>query len=92
MVSTLDPNNPGDRAWIGREKRIARENGVEFTLMPLDPNNPDPEAVEKVADHVASSKRKVYVHDFLDAERFEALKASLDRRIPATERAQQAGS
>ena len=77
IVSTLDPDNPQDARWIEEEQEIAKENGLEFTLMPLDPISPDPSAVEKVVNHVKEADGKVYVHDFLDAERFEALERYL---------------
>lgn len=80
IVSTLDPSNPDDRPWIERERRIAEENGVKFTLMPLKAT-PDPEAADKVADYVAASDRRIYVHDFLPAGRFEALRTGLERRM-----------
>lgn len=83
IISTLDPSNPDDRPWIARERRIAEENGVKFTLMPLEAD-PAPEAVERVADRVAASDRRIYVHDFLQAGRFEALRTGLERRMPSS--------
>ena len=80
IVSTLDPSNPDDRPWIEQERRIAEENGVKFTLMPLKAS-PEPEAVAKVADRIAASDERIYVHDFLQAERFEALRVELERRM-----------
>ena len=40
IVSTLNPNNPADVPWIEKEREIARENDLAFTLRPLDPNSP----------------------------------------------------
>jgi hypothetical protein len=77
IVSTLNPDNPQDARWIEEERKIAKENGLKFTLMPLDPLSPDPGAVRGVVRHVEKAEGKVYVHDFLDAERFEALKRGL---------------
>lgn len=82
VVSTLDPDNPDDMPWIQEERKIAEENGIKFTLMPLDPLSPDPAAAQGVARYAENADRKVYVHDFLDAKRFEALKKDLDRQVP----------
>jgi protein tyrosine phosphatase (PTP) superfamily phosphohydrolase (DUF442 family) len=89
IVSTLDPDNPDDAPWIEEERKIAEENGLKFTLMPLDPLSPDPAAVQKVVRHVKDAEGKVYVHDFLDAKRFEAIERGLDEGTP--EGADQAG-
>ena len=79
VVSTLDPDNPDDAPWIEEERKIAEENGLKFALMPLDPLSPDP-AAQEVVRYVKEANGKVYVHDFLDAKRFEALKKGLDRQ------------
>jgi hypothetical protein len=50
--------------------------------MPLDPFSPDPAAVREVVHRARDADGKVYVHDFLDAERFEALRRELDRQTP----------
>ena len=82
IVSTLDPDNPDDAPWIEEERKIAEDNGLKFTLMPLDPLSPDPAAVQKVVRHARNAEGKVYVHDFLDAERFEALERGLGQKDP----------
>lgn len=82
IVSTLDPDNPDDAPWIEEERKIAEENGLKFTLMPLDPLSPDPTAVRKVVRHVRDADGKVYVHDFLDGKRFEALERGLNQGVP----------
>ena len=79
VVSTLDPDNPDDAPWIEEERKIAEENGLKFTLKPLDPLSPDP-AAQEVVRYVKEANGKVYVHDFLDAKRFEALKKGIDRQ------------
>lgn len=90
VVSTLDPDNPADARWIEEERKIAEENGLEFTLMPLDPLSPDPAATREVVRHVREADGKVYVHDFLDAKRFEAIDRGLNREAPGG--ADQAGA
>ena len=90
IVSTLDPDNPQDARWIEEERKIAEDNGLKFTLMPLEPVSPDPAAVREVVRHVRDAQGKVYVHDFLDAERFEAIERGLNRGAP--EEADQAGA
>jgi hypothetical protein len=82
IVSTLDPDNPDDAPWIEEERKIAEENDLKFTLMPLDSLSPDPDAVREVVRHVRDAEGKVYVHDFLDAKRFEALERGLGQRDP----------
>ena len=88
IVSTLDPDNPDDAPWIEEERKIAEENGLKFTLMPLDPLSPDPAAAQKIVRHVRDAEGKVYVHDFLDAKRFEALHRGLGQ--PDSEGGEQA--
>jgi len=90
IVSTLDPDNPDDAPWIEEERKIAEENGLKFTLMPLDPLSPSPAAAQKVVRHVRDAEGKVYVHDFLDAKRFEAIERGLNQEAP--EGADQAGA
>jgi protein tyrosine phosphatase (PTP) superfamily phosphohydrolase (DUF442 family) len=90
IVSTLDPDNPDDAPWIEEEREIAEENGLKFTLMPLDPLSPDPAAAQKIVRHVRDAEGKVYVHDFLDAKRFEAIERGLDSETPGE--ADQAGT
>jgi sugar phosphate isomerase/epimerase len=82
IVSALDPDNPDDAPWIEEERKIAEENGLKFTLMPLDPLSPDPAAVRKVVRHVKDAEGKVYVHDFLDTKRFEAIERGLAEGAP----------
>ena len=82
IVSTLDPDDPDDAPWIEEERKIAAENGLEFTLMPLDPLSPDPATVQKVVSHARNAEGKVYVHDFLDAKRFEAIERGLNQEVP----------
>jgi hypothetical protein len=50
--------------------------------MPLDPLSPDPAAVQKVVSHARNAEGKVYVHDFLDAKRFEAIERGLNQEVP----------
>jgi hypothetical protein len=77
VVSTLDPKNPDDRIWIEKERKIAEENDVEFTLKPLDPSSPEAASARAIARYASTADHKVYVHDFLSDERFEALDAAL---------------
>ncbi len=90
IVSTLDPDNPQDARWIEEERRNAEDNDLKFTVMPLDPLSPDTAAVRKVVRHVRDAEGKVYVHDFLDAKRFEAIERGLNQGAP--EGADQAGA
>jgi len=82
IVSTLDPQNPQDARWIEKERRIAQDNDLIFTLKPLDASSPEPAAVRRVADYVRSTDHTVYLHDFLDAERLRALDSAL-RETPS---------
>ena len=50
--------------------------------MPLDPLSPDPATAQEVVRHVRDAEGKVFVHDFLDAKRFEALKRGLGQQDP----------
>lgn len=81
IISTLDPDNPDDVPWIEEERKIAEENGLKFTLMPLDPLSPDPAVVREVVHHAKDADGKVYIHDFLAAERFEAVKSALNQSL-----------
>jgi hypothetical protein len=83
IVSTLDTDNPQDARWIEEERKIAEDNGLKFTLMPLDSLSPDPTAAQEVVRHVKNAEGKVYVHDFLDAKRFEAIERGLNQGAPA---------
>jgi hypothetical protein len=80
IVSTLDPNNPADVPWIEKEREIARENDLTFTLKPLDPNSPKPSAVREIAAYALSRDHKVYVHSFNVDRRFESLESALRRK------------
>ena len=82
VISTLDPDNPKDALWIEEERRIAEENGLALTLKPLDPESPDPRAVRELAAYARSRDGKVYLHDFLDSERFRALESALRGSTP----------
>ena len=77
VISTLDPDKPKDAARIEEERRMAEENGLVLTLRPLDPETPDPRAVQELAAYAECRRGKVYVHDFLESERFEALESAL---------------
>ncbi len=85
VVSTLNPDDPGDAVWIEEEKRIAKENGLTLTLKPLDAQSPDPRAARELAAYVRGRDEKVYVHDFLESERFQALEAALRKTEPRPE-------
>ena len=80
VVSTLNPNNPAVVPWIEKEREIARENDLAFTLRPLDPNSPKPSAVRELAAYALSRDHKVYVHSFNDDRRFESLESALRRK------------
>jgi hypothetical protein len=82
VISTLDPDNPDDASWIEEERRIAEENGLTLTLKPLDPESPNPRAVRELAAYARSRDGKVYLHDFLDSERFHALESALRGSTP----------
>lgn len=77
IVSTLDPNNPEDVPWIRKERKIARENDITFTLMPLNPNSPNPAKVREIALYVRGLDHRVYIHDFSSGSRFDSLNATL---------------
>ena len=85
VISTLNPESPDDAPWIKEERRIAEENGLTFTLRPLDPEDPDPVAVRELAAYAKSRNGKVYVHDFLESARFRALEAALRESPSGTE-------
>jgi protein tyrosine phosphatase (PTP) superfamily phosphohydrolase (DUF442 family) len=91
VVSTLDPNNPADVPWIEKEREIAKENGMTFTLMPLNPNSPNPARVEELASYARSRDHKVYVHSFNVDKRFESLESALRRPATQDKRASAAG-
>jgi len=80
IVSTLNPKNPADAPWIEKEREIARENDLAFTLRPLDPNSPKPSAVRELAAYARSRDHKVYVHSFNVDRRFESLESALRRK------------
>ncbi len=82
VISTLDPDNPEDASWIEEERRIAEENGLTLTLKPLAPESPDPRVVRELAAYARSRDGKVYLHDFLDSERFRALESALRGSTP----------
>ncbi|QIN77571.1 hypothetical protein GBA65_02545 [Rubrobacter marinus] len=86
VISTLDPENPDDAPWIEEERRIAEENGLTFTLRTLDAESPDPKDAQEIAAYAKSRGGKVYVHDFLESERFRALEAALRYAPSGTER------
>ncbi len=86
VISTLDPENPDDASWIEEERRIAEENDLTFTLKTLDAESPDPKAAQEIAAYAKSRGGKVYVHDFLESERFRALEATLRDSPSGTER------
>jgi protein tyrosine phosphatase (PTP) superfamily phosphohydrolase (DUF442 family) len=79
IVSTLRPDDSEDIPWIEKKRRIAEENDLVFTLMPLDPESPDPDTAREIAAYVRSRDGKVYVHDFLESERLRALESALRR-------------
>ena len=85
VISTLDPENPDDARWIEEERRIAEEYGLTFTLRTLDAESPDPRAAQEIAAYAKGRSGKVYVHDFLESERFRALEAALRETPPGVE-------
>ena len=80
IISTLNPKNPADVPWIEKEREIARENSLTFTLMPLNPNAPKPSAVKEIASYAQSRDHKVYVHSFNVDRRYESLESALRRK------------
>lgn len=83
VVTTLDPDVPGDAARIEEERELLQGSGVELTERPLDPESPNPEAVEEIAAYVEDRERGVYVHDFGYDARAEALDSALRQLAPA---------
>ena len=77
IVSTLDPDNPDDASRIEVERKIAEEYDLTFTLMPLDPESPDPAEVREIALHAWESDHRVYIHDYSGGPRFDSLNATL---------------
>lgn len=82
VVSTLDPNNPADAPWIEKEREIAKENDLAFTLKPLNPNSPNPAKAREIARYAESRDHKVYVHSFNVDKRFESIESELQRTGP----------
>ena len=77
IISTLDPKNPEDVPWIKKERKIARENDITFTLMPLNPDSPNPAKVRKIALYARGLDHRVYIHDFTNGNRFDSLNTTL---------------
>lgn len=77
IVSTLNPNDPKDVPWIEKERKIAKENDLTFTLMPLNPDSPDPSKVREIAIYTRGLDHRVYIHDFSGGKRFDSLNATL---------------
>lgn len=65
VVSLLTPENIDDRQWIDKEEKILKENGINYTLLPINLKFFDP---LKLYDHVKtvrSLEKPVLVHAFL---------------------------
>ncbi|MGB3681613.1 MAG: hypothetical protein WA990_03925 [Rubrobacteraceae bacterium] len=77
IVSTLDPDNPDDAARIKEERKIAEEYDMTFTLMPLDPQSPEPAEVREIALYAWELDYRVYIHDYSSGPRFDSLNATL---------------
>ena len=65
VVSLLDPDNPEDREWIEKERRLFEAHDLPFTNLPIPIDRHDPFAVLEAARRVRGLSGTVVVHAFL---------------------------
>ena len=64
VVSLLDPDNPEDRPWIDKERRVLEAHGVPFAHFPVPWLAYRPELALQAARAVREGPRPVIVHAF----------------------------
>jgi len=69
IVADLDPDNPGDLTWIKREEKNCKEMGLKYTVMPVWKQGNEYQGLSELANYIADSQHKVYVHGFLITEK-----------------------
>jgi len=65
VLSLLDPDDDGDRAWIDKERELLRGHRLPFELRPLPHAEFDPARALAVAREAAAMPRPFVVHAFL---------------------------
>jgi protein tyrosine phosphatase (PTP) superfamily phosphohydrolase (DUF442 family) len=65
VVSLLNPNNKDDVQWIEKEEKVLKENGINYTLLPIDLNNYNPETIYNYTKNVKELKKPILIHAFL---------------------------
>lgn len=63
VISTIDPTSE----LFETEKRIAEEQGIKLTSIPLESKNPDPKVIQNIVEYVNGLKHPVYIHGFHDS-------------------------
>jgi protein tyrosine phosphatase (PTP) superfamily phosphohydrolase (DUF442 family) len=69
IIADLDPENPGDLKWIKREEKNCQEMGLKYTIMPLRKQGNAYQGLLELAQYIANSQHKIYVHGFLITEK-----------------------
>ncbi|MFT4412414.1 hypothetical protein ACLM5H_01010 [Fredinandcohnia humi] len=69
IISTLDPNSK----WFQSEKKIAEEQGITLTSMPLDSSDPDATGVRSIVEYARNLTHPVYIHGFTDSNSLTSL-------------------
>lgn len=69
IVADLDPDNPGDLTWIKREEKNCQEMGLKYTVMPVRKQGNEYQGLSELANYIANSQHKIYVHGFLINEK-----------------------
>ncbi|OQA83838.1 MAG: hypothetical protein BWY31_02777 [Lentisphaerae bacterium ADurb.Bin242] len=69
IIADLDPDNPGDLIWIIREQKNCQEMGLKYTVMPVRKQGNEYQGLSELANYIADSQHKVYVHGFLITEK-----------------------
>lgn len=69
IISTLNPTSK----WFEEEKKIAEEQGITLTSMPLDSKNSDTETVRSIVEYAKTLEHPVYIHGFTDSNSLASL-------------------
>lgn len=70
-------NNPGDKKFIKKFKRLAVGFDMNFVNIPVPADRQDPQAIDELARAIKGTKKRIYISSFTGQDRAESIRAAV---------------
>lgn len=74
IISVLDINDPGDKKFVKKFKRLSVGFDMNFENIPIPEDRQDPQAIDKLASAIKKAKKRVYISSFTGEDRADSVR------------------